>query len=413
MIDFIKIYVFDKGVIDHITNLDFIHKVNYSQWVNFDTSQVFVTHRFELDGLLFYWDDFKLTIVIKPHYYYNNNIHNANDFTPLESIKTISSIIKRLKLENALKRLKVVGLEYGINFVTNQIDTVVMDALYYHSTNLFYNIKDLPYCKVSYKPRPDGKANQHKQYKFYAKAIQHPKHCAPNTLRAEIRSNRSAFINTLGIFTLDDLLTISNYNIFRSSLSKETKQLLFIQDVVNLSNLTQKQKRKVKQMSNPIYWRKTLKKERSKFALKKHQYFNILDRTNSNLTRSVITGVTDKLNELFTVKSGLTSSTPISVKSGLTSTYSIGRDYTTFKKLCLVTGIDISMQKAESDLLSNTGLKFLEVCNCDTFQRIKETYLTGNSNKYELDIYSMISKQIRNRYYNNPSLYDPTQTALF
>ena len=413
MIDFIKIYIYDKEVIDGITNLDFIHKVNHSKWVNFETGQIYVTHKFDLDGILFYWDDFKLTIVIKPHYYYNNNVHNANDFTPSNSITTIKHIIQRLELENVLKRLKIVGLEYGVNFVIDAIDIEVMNALYYHSTNLFYNIKDLPYCKVSYQPRPDGKANQHKQYKFYSKAIQHPTYCAPNTLRAEIRSNRSAYIKTLGIKTLDDLLNVSNYNVMRSKLLEETKQLLLIQYPENFNNLTRKQKAKIKQMSNPIYWQKTLKYDRSKFTRKKDQYFNILNRTNQNLTNQVITGVIDKLKELYNSKSGVTSSTPILNKSGVTSSYSISRDCTTLKKRCLVTGIDISMQKAESDLLSNAGLKFLEVGNCDKFEKIKEVYITGNSNKFETNIYSMISKQIRNQYYNNSHLYNPTQTALF
>jgi len=411
LIDFIKIYVFEKGVIDHITNLEFIHKVNYSQWVNFDTGQIFITHMFNLDGILFYWDDYKLTIVIKPHYYYNENKHNANDFTTSNCIETLKGIIKRLELKNVLEHLKIVGIEYGVNFVINVKDTEVMNSLYYHSTNLFYNIKDLPYCKVSYKPRPNGKANQHKQYKFYSKAIQHPTHCAPNTLRAEIRSNRSAFIKTLGINTLDDLLNISNYNVLRFNLQKETEQLLFIQDFGNLSKLTRKQKRKIKQMSHPIYWQKTLKNNRSKFALKKQQYFNILNRTNQNLTKLVVTSVTDKLNELFSSKSGLTSSTPISKKSGLTSTYSIGRPLPTFKKLCLVTGINISMQKPSSKFLSNTGLKYLELHDLPTFLKLKGSLLTGNVNRFEKGSYNMMSKQIRNRYACIKPL-DPNQMGI-
>ncbi len=388
-------------LIDHVSNLPFIEKINYSRWVNIETGQIFVTHTFNLEGLVFYWDDFKLTIIIKPHYYHNNNVHNANDFTPSQCVKTLNGIAQRLELQHALKRLKIVGLEYGVNFVTPYSDVEIVNAVYYHSTNQFYNNKDLAYSKVSYKPRPDGKANQHKQYKFYSKAIQHPTHCQPNTLRAEIKSNRSAFIKQRGINSLNDLLILENYNALRSSLIKETKQLLFIHEQGNLKGLTRKQIAKAKRMSNPIYWQKLLKNNRSKFARKKREYFNISNRTYLNYTDAVITGVDNKLKELFEMKSGLISSIPLTNKSGLTSTYSIGRDCTT-SKVCILTGLDISMQRPSSKYLSITGLKFLEINDLPTFLILKKSLLTGHVNKFEKDIYSKMSKQIRNRGGSRP-----------
>lgn len=412
MIDFIKIYITDKTVIDRVTNLPFIYKVNYSRWVNFETGREFITHKFDLNGITFYWDDYKLSVIIKPHYYFNDNKHNANDFSPTDCITTLIRIMQRLQLEGTLNTLKIVGLEYGVNFVINYKDTDVIDAAYYHSTNQFYNIKDLVYSKVSYRPKPNGKANQHKQYKFYSKAIQHPTYCNPNTLRAEVRSNRSKFINSLDIYTLADLLNLDTYDTLRTSFLKETEQLLFLDIPNNTRQLTSKQRATVKKMSNPLYWQKALKKDRSKFALKKSQYFALLNKTGDNLTGSVITGVTSKLKDLFNTKSGVTSSTPITEKSGVTSTYSIGRHYTTFKT-CPVTKVDISMQKDDSTLLSNTGLKHLEKTDNRQFQRIKDIFLTGNLNKFEFDVYSMISKQIRNRFYSHRYQYHNSQTNLF
>lgn len=34
----------------------------------------------------------KLEILLKPHYYYNNNLHNANKFSVIDCIKTLSKI---------------------------------------------------------------------------------------------------------------------------------------------------------------------------------------------------------------------------------------------------------------------------------------------------------------------------------
>lgn len=404
--------MYDKTVIDRITSLPFIEKLNYKQNVNVKTGQIFTSYNFDLDGIIFYWDDFKLSISIKPHYYFNQNKHNANDFSPLDCIKTLNGIVHRLQLENVLNQLKIVSIEYGVNFTTSQNGIDIVNSLYFHGTNIFYNVKDLAYCKVSYKPRPDGKANKHKQYKFYSKGIQFPLCCDANTLRAEVRSNRSKFINSLGIYDFSQLLKVDTYNVLKNSFLKETSQLLFISNLNNVRVLTSQQKARVKTMNNPKYWQKLLENNRVKFTRKKTQYLNVLNKTGYNLTNSVITSITDKTNALFDDKSGSTSTRVTSKKSGLTSTFSISRTHTTFKK-CLVTGVNISMQKCESNLLSNTGLKYLEQNDYNEFLRLKNIFLTGNLNKFETDVYSMISKQIRNRYNNNKHQYNVMQTHLF
>ena len=70
------------------------------------------------------------------------------------------------------------------------------------------------------------------------------------------------------------------------------------------------------------------------------------------------------------------------------------------------------MQKEDSFLLSNTGLKYLQQTDPAKFHFLKDHLLTGNPNQYERSIYSMISKQIRNRYNNNREKYQE-QPTLF
>jgi hypothetical protein len=404
--------VFDNAVIDRIENLPFIEKINYKCWVNTKTGQEFIKHHFNYNGINFKWDDYKLEITIKPHYYFNDGVHNANDFTSIDSVNVLKHIFTLLNLNDCLESLKIVGLEYGVNFNIGLVDTMLMEEIYLHRTNLFYNIKDLPFCKVSYKPNTNGKANQHKQFKFYGKAIQHPNHCDPYTMRAEVRSNRSAYINQLGIYTALDVLNINNYTKLRDDLISETKHLLFNQNITSTKGLTPLQKRDVKKKNDPKYWIKILKNNRSKFSRAKQQYFNLLNKTGYNLTSLVINGITKKANQMHDLECGQTLSTPSIKKCGVTSTYSIGRDLTTFK-ICTVTELDISMQRDESYLLSNTGLQHLERNDLKEFERIKGIFLTGNYNKFETDIYSMISKQIRNRLNNNRDYYNSSQTALF
>jgi hypothetical protein len=80
-------------------------------------------------------------------------------------------------------------------------------------------------------------------------------------------------------------------------------------------------------------------------------------------------------------------------------------------KECLLTGLDIAMQRADSKYLSNTGLKFLEINNLPTFLILKKSLLTGHVNKFEKDIYSKMSKQIRNRAGSRPPT-DPNQFGI-
>jgi len=73
--------------------------------------------------------------------------------------------------------------------------------------------------------------------------------------------------------------------------------------------------------------------------------------------------------------------------------------------ICPITKLDISMQKGNSHLLSNTGLKLLKKNDPKKFEEVKRRYLprrgvSGFHTKFEDDEINHISKQIRNEYYN-------------
>jgi hypothetical protein len=142
----------------------------------------------------------------------------------------------------------------------------------------------------------------HKQLKLYSKHKQFPNYCEENTLRFETKSNRSKYINNLGVYTIKDLLQTETYNRLKRELIKESKQLLFKQELKGKSNLTKKKGRELVKMNNPHYWQKILKRDRSKFTRKKQQYFRLLDKTSHNLTMSIISGIEKKCEELTTIK---------------------------------------------------------------------------------------------------------------
>jgi hypothetical protein len=59
----------------------------------------------------------------------------------------------------------------------------------------------------------------YKQIKAYDKSVQFPHECE-NTFRFEVRSRQAKFIHSLGLFTLQDLTILANYNMLDNILIK-------------------------------------------------------------------------------------------------------------------------------------------------------------------------------------------------
>ena len=57
-------------------------------------------------------------VCISPHYHFNNYLHNGNDLTPENCIKSIFEILDYLHIKSEeLDELKVVNLEIGVNTI--------------------------------------------------------------------------------------------------------------------------------------------------------------------------------------------------------------------------------------------------------------------------------------------------------
>jgi len=87
-------------------------------------------------------------------------------------------------------------------------------------------------------------------------------------------------------------------------------------------------------------------------------------------------------------------------------------------RYCQVTGIDISMQRDDSFLLSHTGLKFIYKYNPELFSIIKNRFLSDfwSTAKTSIQI-KEIAHNIRNQYFNmmnrQQKLYSENQPTLF
>lgn len=239
----------------------------------------------------------KLEILIKPHYFFNNNLHNANNFTATNCMLTLLAIKKLFKLP--VNEFKIINIEYGINFLSPIDCKELIEYTYYHGRNIFFNISNLKYAKISTSTTEKGTFNKYKQVKFYNKGIQFPQYTNPDTGRFEIRSKRTAYIKKLNIYTYNDLLNPKTYDTLAKELIKEFKQVLIIDINNNKENLNNKEKLKLEKYTNPINWNISLQKSKNTFNNEKKKYFELLNKTGSNIHTNLSSIIEIKLNKLL------------------------------------------------------------------------------------------------------------------
>lgn len=346
----------------------------------------------------------RLEIRFKPHYWNNKNLHNANDFAPYNAIAAIQRFIDLFSIERP-EHFKVVNLEYGINFI---IDGYGKELISYPS----YHMKDEFIRDIDHRYSKQKKSTKYLIIKLYSKGVQFPEHCPGATIRFEVKSKRSKRINPLGIYHIGDLLKIEPYHAMKTDIITNAKKVLFIDPYPIYDGLTNREANKLKEYSNPSYWFKAINQSRANsFDEKKKTYLGYLDKTGNNINRKFVESIEQKLTQLFD-QIGINSAPIQENEIGINSPMLKGENIpVSYSRVCPITGMDITMQKEGSNLLSNTGLKHLEKTDRERFKELQSILLTGQHNKFERTIYDMMSKQIRNRFYNKRPI--PEQMALF
>jgi hypothetical protein len=417
MVDYIKLSTKDTSIIEYF------RKDQRLQWCSsedkfnrYDPEVINTKDKFQYKGIVFCFYPNELKISFFPHYYFNGNLHNANDFKVIDCVNVILEFKNTFKID--WEKLRIINLEFGIN-VLSPIDVKdLIMFLAYHNQNKFRTDIQYPHSKKSYRiNKRSERPNDYKIIKAYAKGIQLPDFCDKNTFRFEIKSDQSKYINKLGIFNTNDLLNVEVYERFSDKLIREFKEVLLLNDDDDDSNLTVKEKSKFRSYLHPNFWYRIKQdNKRNTFNKEKTKYYKLLDKTGNHLKKQLEKIIFDKLEYL---KSGAVSTPHINIKSGADSSiiYSgIGTQYKNSK--CKVTGLDISMQKNDSILLSHSGLRFYYDKNNIVFEQIKKRYLSKrwSSSEFEIQI-KEIAHNIRNTNSNQGikqnKIYNPQQIDMF
>lgn len=319
---------------------------------------------------------------------------NGNQFT----IDNILEVKKNLlKLFNCKPHQMIFqNTEFGVNLGTSFDPKLFIKGLLYQKGKLFEYRFDNNYAQL-----------EHQRYslKIYNKSYQYG--MDKNVLRVEIKIRKSQELKLLQIETFADI-TENTLNNAKDLLLKRFDEVVYYDYTINKKKLTKKQKILLKDYSRQLFWLDDIKpNHRDRHKKRLH---DLAVNNSENLHKKIMKMINRKcviINRLSEHQKCVTNNSSSIVvnntQKGLKKTV----------RFCPITKVDISMQKPDSFLLSNTGLKHLKKTNEELFNLFAKIYLTGHENKREKTIYDRIAKQIRNRYYNNRSLYAEDQSRLF
>ncbi len=259
MIDFIKIKITDEALINQVWNNEILEYDGKSEKRFNDELKELVKKKYKNLYFTKYQD--RIEISGSLHYFFNNGNHNSNDFSVKDCINTIMQIRDLFTLD--LEKCKLINLEYGVNIIPSIDVEDLVHNMMYHEKRQFNRPTKHFYYKIA--------GNEaYKQIKAYNKSVQFPSLCN-NTFRFEVKSKQSKYINSLDLFTLNDLAVTSTYNRLMEELIKEWDNVLLFDLSKNIDE----------KYLNSFFWEDILKNGcRNKFNDQKKRYYEKLGNNN-------------------------------------------------------------------------------------------------------------------------------------
>lgn len=395
MIDFIKIHLVD-------TNLDYLEAhslLDYISEVNNETGEVKNIKKAYYNGLEFKFYSItdktphrRLTVEGSLHKYWNNGAHNFNDFGIFEVLEVLKDLENTFKIKASNSILR--QLEIGVN-----IHPPIKTKLVLHCC-IMSKTKELK----SIFTKDEGSYLQSKNQRHFIKIYDKKTHYANKgfqieneTMRIEKKWCKMVELNSRGIYTLDDLIR-HGLDRFKGDLVKLWQDVLFC----DLNTL--KETRHNNKYNNINWWRQ---QPYEKFKYHRNNLNKLIKSDQDNLKNVIENLIIEKV-DLLNPKTPEINPLYIRLKTVELDTNNINQN----RRTCLVTGLNISMQKKTSILLSHTGLKYYYKTDKKIFNEIKRKHLSNKwLNANEKIIIKELAHNIRNKYYNNRK--NTNQLSLF
>ena len=265
MIDFIKIKIVDEELINQVWDNellefdskyekrydDVIYEIEKRKYLNLYFTKF--QNRIEISGSI--------------HYFFNDNLHNANDFSVSQCIETINFIKEIFFLD--LEKCYLINLEYGVNILPKIPISELILNLIYHERNPFIRNTEHSQSRMA-------GFSKYKQAKAYNKGVQFPDFCNENTFRFEIKTAQAKFIKKrLRLKTVQDLTNPKNYETLINSLLAEWDKVLIFDKSKNID---------IKFLNTHFWEEAILSKNRNNFNNQKRLYYKKLGADNLHLT---------------------------------------------------------------------------------------------------------------------------------
>jgi len=215
------------------------------------------------------------------HRYFNNGLHNANDFTLSKLVETYNQLYKETGFNPEITPLN--GFEFGVNIKLPQPANSVLNRLILHKSNTGQSTEnEIKYVYKEY------------VFKVYNKsAITNIEpYKSDNILRIEIKVCRMRYIKGKGVKcnVFADLLNTEIWERLETVLIETINDCLIIDfSQKEIDKLTDKERIKYLEYINPRFWGNLHNESRKKFAYHKSLCESFISKhSNSNLKQSII-----------------------------------------------------------------------------------------------------------------------------
>ncbi len=430
MIDYVKILIKDCNVqrLTELPDLDF--RGEYSAftgevWSTLKTKHHYCTIMILKNGdVLFYGSIHKLWNslhdVKAPNYNPEKDYgYNGNMFTYIDIVEAREYLTSLFGCTP--QQMIFQNIEFGVNTTSGIKPKLFLNGLLYHQNKGFDVKKDGNYKQV-----------EHEQYrlKIYSKSKQY--NLKTDTLRVEIRVKKSEYlIKRTGVKTFADI-SPDTLNKAKNMLLEAFNKVAYYDYTINKDKLKERTKTALIKYSNPNYWLNELKPNHRDRHRKRLE--EIIQNHSDNLRKKIVNNINEKCvtnDRLSEPKKCVTNDRLFedekNQKCVTNDTYRQGDIYYTLTniqntkkrdKKCLITGVDISMQKEGSFLLSHTGLKWYYKHDLKTFDKISKKYLSkkwqeANFKTQIKELAHNIRNYQNNRKLKQQRLYPENEYLLF
>lgn len=376
----------DKGVIESVINSSYLSvKEHYTKDIFRIGKSITLTAKKEFDASNNVNGYSKLDFKLKPHYYLNGDRHNGNMMTINQTIDVLNDIFNKLNIGNP-NSITTTTLENGLNIIPDMYDTkdIITQSLYFKKNPLLKVRQDWAYYKTTreYGKNPTMYAKLYHKGEDKSFSTLYPNEVGVNTFRYELgNSTNKKLIKEFGANTFKDLFNIDTHTRIAEYLLKNWDYILLLDEINELSNYTNQ-----KYYDDRRHFRNGLNNAKKEYYKNKGIWHKELKR--------LIEYTQEQQFEKMQIRTLIDS-----WNMHTETNFDIVQICT--EKKCVITGLNISMQKDDSQYLCFGGLRYYFENNHKIFEELKRKYLRVD--KYNLvleDQFYYIAHNIRNVFTN-------------